>query len=101
MAATLPPELDGLCFAAVVFLLFYFIFLLILFTCFLLVPCLFVFWFHIIRIQSKTNKKITAYPICKIILFFFWFLFTCFFVCPSFGFIFSQSSEFNQKQKIK
>ena len=94
-----PPELDGLCFTAVVFLLFYFIFLLIFVH--LLVPCLFVFWFHIIRIQSKTNKKTTAYLICKIIFFFFWFLFTCFFVCPSFGFIFSQSSEFNQKQKIK
>ena len=101
MAATLPPELDGLCFTAVVFLLFYFIFLLIFVHLFFACPlfvCLLVSY-HQNSIKNK--QKTTAYLICKIILFFFWFLFTCFFVCPSFGFIFSQSSEFNQKQKIK
>ena len=54
MAATLPPELDGLCFTAVVFLLFYFIFLLIfvhLFFCLSLVCLSFGF------ISSEFNQK--------------------------------------------
>ena len=86
MAATLPPELDGLCFTAVVFLLFYFIFLLIFVHLFFACPlfvCLLVSYHQ--NSIKKNNKKTTAYLICKIILFFFWFLFTCFFVCPSFG----------------
>ena len=59
MAATLPPELDGLCLTAVVFLLFYFIFLLIFvhlfFACPLFVPLL-VLSFHNHQ-NSIKNKK--------------------------------------------
>ena len=74
------------CFTAVVFLLFYFIFLLIFVHLFFACPlfvCLLVSYHQ--NSIKKNNKKTTAYLICKIILFSFWFLFTCFFVCPSFG----------------
>ena len=60
MAATLPPELDGLCFTAVVFLLFYFIFLLIFvhlfFACPLFVCLLVSYHQNSIKNKQKNNS---------------------------------------------
>ena len=60
MAATLPPELDGLCFTVVVFLLFYFIFLLIFvhlfFACPLFVCLLVSYHQNSIKNKQKNNS---------------------------------------------
>ena len=60
MAVTLPPELDGFCFTAVVFLLFYFIFLLIFvhlfFACPLFVCLLVSYHQNSIKNKQKNNS---------------------------------------------
>ena len=90
MAATLPPELDGLCLTAVVFLLFYFIFLLIFvhlfFACPLFVCLLVSYHQNSIKNKQKNNsisdlQNYFVFLVVSVHLFFclslFWFyLFT-------------------------